>query len=170
MKRVYQNLLRLYPADFQASFAAEMWNTFFKAEEEYRARGRLRFVHFALAELIGLVVGAATEWFSKWTTDRSLRGRSLPDLRMLRPPGAPQNLWFRGACASVSQGGIQDELIETEKRIETFIGHMVHAIANHDFPKARFYSDQERAAREHLRRLREMQSLDGLAAAVSPSD
>jgi hypothetical protein len=35
------------------------------------------------------------------------------------------------------------------------IRRMVDAIANHDFPGARRYSDEERLARDELRRLRE---------------
>ncbi|MDQ2842438.1 MAG: hypothetical protein M3Y72_15605 [Acidobacteriota bacterium] len=147
IKRGYQTLLRLYPADYKALFAAEMLNTFVKADEACRARGRLRFMHFAFAELIGLLIGAAAEWVSKLLTGHW--------------PGLRHNIQLVGGCASLSTGRIQDEVAETEKRIDDIIGNMVHAIANHDFPKARFCSDQERAAREHLRRLQEGHSPDG---------
>jgi hypothetical protein len=112
-------------------------------------------MQFFCAELIGVVIGAATEWLSKVTTDSSVRGRRLPDVRMMRPPGVPHNLWFAGACTNLSERCNQHEMIEAEKSIEIIIGQMVHAMANHDFPNVRFYSDQERAAREHLRRLKE---------------
>jgi hypothetical protein len=54
---------------------------------EYRAKGRAIYVRFALKELNGVLGGAAAEWFAKLTTDRSMRGRSLPDRLMMRPPG-----------------------------------------------------------------------------------
>jgi hypothetical protein len=38
---------------------------------------------------------------------------------------------------------------------------MVHAIANHQFEKARVHSDQERLARENLRLLREKYGISG---------
>jgi uncharacterized membrane protein YbaN (DUF454 family) len=37
------------------------------------------------AELAGLLTGATAEWIAKLTSDSSVRGRSLPDLRMMRP-------------------------------------------------------------------------------------
>jgi len=52
-------------------------------------------------ELAGLLAGAAAEWIAKLTTDKSVRGRSLPDLRMMRPAGMPPKLWFaRAECSS----------------------------------------------------------------------
>jgi hypothetical protein len=155
-KHAYETLLRLYPTDYKIAFAAEMLDTYLKAAQDCRAQGRLRFIQFACAEMLSVVIGAATEWISKVTTDSSVRGRCLPDVRMMRPPGVPQRLWFAGACTNVNKGCNEHEMIDAEKRIEIIIGQMVYAIANHDFPKARFYSDQERAAREHVRHLQEM--------------
>jgi hypothetical protein len=97
MKRAYQALLQLYPADYRASFAAGMLDAFDKTAEDSRCRGRVSLVRFALAELAGLLMGAAAEWIAKLTTDRSARGRCLPDLRMMRPAGVSQESWFRGA-------------------------------------------------------------------------
>jgi len=34
-----------------------------------------------------MLTGAAAEWVAKLTTDSCLRGRSLPDRLMMRPPG-----------------------------------------------------------------------------------
>lgn len=85
--KAYGILLRLYPHDFRARFAAEMLITFERAAEE---RG-------LVAELIGLIIGAGREWIAKLTTDRSVRGRCLPDLRMMRPPGVPREVWFAHA-------------------------------------------------------------------------
>jgi hypothetical protein len=40
------------------------------------------------------MLGAGREWLAKLTTDRSVRGRYLPDLRMMRPVGVSRELWF----------------------------------------------------------------------------
>ena len=87
MKRAYRTLLRLYPADYRAMFAAEMTRAFDRLVEE-------RHTHLT-AELLGVFAGAACEWVAKWTTDPSVRGRSLPDLRMMRPPNLSKELWYR---------------------------------------------------------------------------
>jgi hypothetical protein len=52
------------------------------------------------------------------------------------------------------------ELMEIQKRIEAIVERMEHAIANHEFEKARFYSDEERKEREALRLLREQFNLE----------
>ncbi len=123
-KRLYQTLLRLYPADFKASFAAEMLDTFARAAGDRRARGRLRYARFVLSELAGLAIAIPAEWFA----------RASP-----RPAVA----------------GHHDESIAPEKQLKKIISLMEHAIANHDFPKARFYSELERAVRERLQHLEE---------------
>jgi hypothetical protein len=87
MKRAYRTLLRLYPADYRAMFAVEMMRAFDRVAEE-----RQRYL---AAELLGVAAGAAREWIAKWTTDPSVRGRSLPDLRFMRPPNVPKELWYR---------------------------------------------------------------------------
>ena len=91
-RRAYRVLLRPYPADYRAMFAAEMARAFDRILEERRG--------ILLAELSGVITGAAAEWVAKWTTDASVRGRSLPDLRMMRPPGVTKELWFRSAGCS----------------------------------------------------------------------
>jgi hypothetical protein len=90
VRRAYRALLRLYPYDFRAAFAAEMLAAFASVGAE---RG--------VVELAGLLIGAATEWIAKLASDRSVRARTLPDLRMMRPAGIPRDLWFRGIeCSS----------------------------------------------------------------------
>jgi hypothetical protein len=153
--RAYRTLLRLYPEDYKAMFSAEMLNAFEKATEERRAQGGLILVRFILAELAGLIIGAGVEWIAKLTTDKALRGQCLPDLRMMRPPGVPHEVWFASACMSSGQSVAMDEMIEAKEKIAVLIRGMVHAIANHDFPGARSYSYQERETREHLRLLEE---------------
>ena len=85
MKRPYATLLRLYPRDYRAMFGVEMRQSFEMAANERRA-----------AELLGLVMGAVREWMAKLTTDRAVRGRVLPDLVMMRPPGVPKEVHFAG--------------------------------------------------------------------------
>ncbi|HTS32195.1 MAG TPA: hypothetical protein VMH81_40270 [Bryobacteraceae bacterium] len=153
--RIYRTLLRLYPNDYRALFAAEMSRAFRQAAEERRRQCGPAFVGFLLSELAGLLIGASAEWISKWTTDRSVRGRSLPDLRMLRPPGVPREVWFAGACLSAPDTSLPEELIDARNRVSLLVQRMVYAIANHDFPGARRYSNEERQARAQLRRLEE---------------
>ena len=87
---IYGKLLRLYPRDYRARFAAEMLKAFeVTASERGRDRG-----HFIFSEMIGLVAGAGSEWIAKLTTDASLRGRTLPDLVKMRPPGVPRELHY----------------------------------------------------------------------------
>jgi hypothetical protein len=86
MKRAYRTLLRLYPRDYQARFSAEMLDAFEQTDPG-----------FVPVELLGLLLGAAREWSAKLSTSPSIRGRTLPDLRMMRPPGVPRELWFAHA-------------------------------------------------------------------------
>jgi hypothetical protein len=91
---VYQALLRLYPWDYATAFFPDMKTAFDQACEEQRRRGRWPFVRLATSELAGLIWGAGREWFAKLTTEESVRGRCLPDLRMMRPVGVTRELWF----------------------------------------------------------------------------
>ena len=53
-----------------------------------------------------------------------------------------------------------DKLAQIQKRIDFIVEGMERAIANHEFEKARFYSDEERKERENLRLLREQFNLE----------
>jgi hypothetical protein len=160
LRRAYRTLLRLYPSDYTALFALEMQNAFEQKAEERRLRSRPVFVRFLLGEFIDLLIGAGAEWIAKLTTDSSVRGRCLPDLRMMRPPGLPRELWFAATCRNTGQASLPDEVMEAQDRISMLIHRMVYAIANHDFPGARRYSNEERQARDELRRLREKYNID----------
>jgi hypothetical protein len=52
-----------------------------------------------------------------------------------------------------------EKLAQIQRRIDFVVKRMEHAIANHEFEKARFYSDEERKEREHLRLLCEQFNL-----------
>ena len=82
MRRAFRILLKLYPYDFRAVFAAEMMAA---AETD----GLM-----PLAELTGLAIGAAREWFAKLSSGKYVRGRTLPDVRMMRPAGISKEIWF----------------------------------------------------------------------------
>jgi len=94
MRTAYRALLRLYPHDFRVWFAAEMTTAFEARSAECRARGQAVFLRFAIAELIGLVKGAAAERTARIAADPAVRARSVPDLRMMRPPGIPREAYF----------------------------------------------------------------------------
>jgi hypothetical protein len=97
MKGFWELILRLYPTDYRTRFSEEMSQAFDNAVDESYAQRPFAFARLAVAELTGLVIGAGMEWFAKLTTDRSVRGRCLPDLRMMRPPGVRGKLWFAEA-------------------------------------------------------------------------
>ncbi|HLK68019.1 MAG TPA: hypothetical protein VKU19_31515 [Bryobacteraceae bacterium] len=158
--RAYRLLLRLYPADYQAFFRAEMEQAFQRAVEARRKEGRRAVLRFLVAEFTGLCIGATAEWISKLTTDCSVRGRCLPDLRMMRPTAVSREVWFAGACLEASQSSQPAEVMEAQARVSMLIERMVRAIAHHDFPGARRYSDEERQARAELRRLQEKYNID----------
>jgi len=150
MKRAYELLLRLYPRDYRAMFATEMSNAFREALAEYRGQGWRAYARFAAAELMGLTMGAGVEWIAKLTTDRTVRGRSLPDRLLMRPPGVSWDAHFAGAFLNVPE-----DVSKAQERTELLVQRMVHAISHHDFQGARRYSDEERQARESLRVLRQ---------------
>ena len=91
---MYRALVTLYPWDYATVFSEDMKITFDEACEEYRVRGRWQFVCFAATEVFSLVWGVGKEWLAKLTTEESVRGRSLPDLRMMRPVGITREVWF----------------------------------------------------------------------------
>jgi len=86
-KCAFEILLRLYPRDFRAKFAAEMSIAFEEALQDHSAHGRIAYVRFAAVELVSFAARATIEWIAKLTTDASVRGRILPDRLRMRPPG-----------------------------------------------------------------------------------
>jgi ATP-dependent Clp protease ATP-binding subunit ClpC len=64
------------------------------------------------------------------------------------------------------QTSLPEELTEVQKRIKFIVHRMENAIANHEFEKARFYSDEERKERENLRSLRDKYHLDDSSAGI----
>src|SRR5450756_507923 len=90
--------------------------------------------------------------------------RYIPD-RFL-PDKAIDLIDEAGARVKLRQTTLPEELTEVQKRIKFIVHRMENAIANHEFEKARFYSDEERKERENLRALREKYHLDESSTGV----
>jgi ATP-dependent Clp protease ATP-binding subunit ClpC len=71
-----------------------------------------------------------------------------------------------GARVKLRQTSLPEEITEVQKRLKFIVHRMENAVANHEFEKARFYSDEERKERENLRVLREKYHLDDSATGV----
>src|SRR5205814_1408222 len=65
-----------------------------------------------------------------------------------------------GARVKLRQATVPEEVGEVQKRVKFITHRMETAIANHEFEKARFYSEEERKEKENLRGLRERYKLD----------
>ncbi len=90
--------------------------------------------------------------------------RYIPD-RFL-PDKAIDLIDEAGARVKLRQSSQPEEVTEVQKRVKFIVHRMENAIANHEFEKARFYSDEERKERENLRALRDKYHLDESAAGV----
>src|SRR5471030_2628184 len=90
--------------------------------------------------------------------------RYIPD-RFL-PDKAIDLIDEAGARVKLRQTTLPEELTEVQKRIKFIVHLMENAIANHEFEKARFYSDEERKERENLRALRDKYHLDDSSAGI----
>jgi ATP-dependent Clp protease ATP-binding subunit ClpC len=82
----------------------------------------------------------------------------LPDRAL--PGKAFELLDAAAARVKLRQNAQPEEIVEVQKRIKFIMHRMDSAIANHEFEKARFYSDEESKERENLRTLREKYSPD----------
>ncbi|MBI3404036.1 MAG: ATP-dependent Clp protease ATP-binding subunit [Acidobacteria bacterium] len=87
-----------------------------------------------------------------------LSNRYIPD-RFL-PDKAIDLLDESGARVKLRQSSLPEEVTEVQKRVKFITHRMETAIANHEFEKARFYSEEERKEKENLRVLREKLKLD----------
>jgi ATP-dependent Clp protease ATP-binding subunit ClpC len=94
--------------------------------------------------------------------------RFIPD-RFL-PDKAIDLIDEAGARVKLRQTTLPPEISDIQKRIKFVVHRMEAAIANHEFEKARFYSDEERKERENLRQLREKYHLDETSTGVVGKD
>src|SRR5437867_7857254 len=79
-----------------------------------------------------------------YTSSRYIPDRFLPDK-------AIDLIEEAGARAKLRQTTLPSDLADIQKRIKFIVHRMENAIANHEFEKARFYSDEESKERENLR-------------------
>jgi ATP-dependent Clp protease ATP-binding subunit ClpC len=73
---------------------------------------------------------------------------------------AAEVLDVAGTRVKLRQAPLPPEILEAQKQIKFILHRMENAIANHEFEKARFYSDEERKVREKLKALREAHKID----------
>src|SRR5256884_3014068 len=71
-----------------------------------------------------------------------------------------------GARVKLRQDSLPKEMTEIQKKITAILATMESAIANHEFEKARFYSEEERKKKENLRNLRERYKLDDASTGI----
>jgi ATP-dependent Clp protease ATP-binding subunit ClpC len=90
--------------------------------------------------------------------------RYIPDRHL--PDKAIDLIDEAGGRVKLRQTSLPEEIREVQKRIKFIVHRMENAIANHEFEKARIYSDQERKERENLRALREKYHLDESSTGV----
>src|SRR6266699_3020500 len=98
-----------------------------------------------------------------YTSNRYIPDRFLPDK-------AIDLIDEAGARVKLRQTTLPADLADIQKRIKFIVHRMENAIANHEFEKARFYSDEERKERENMRQLREKYNLDESSAGVVTKD
>src|ERR1700712_1662076 len=96
---------------------------------------------------------------SVFTSTRYIPDRFLPDK-------AIDLIDEAGARVKLRQTTLPAELADIQKRIKFIVPRMENAIANHEFEKARFYSDEERKERENQRLLREKYNLDDSSTGI----
>jgi len=94
--------------------------------------------------------------------------RFIPDRYL--PDKAIDLIDEAGARVKLRQTTLPPEIADVQKRIKFIVHRMETAIANHQFEKARFYSDEERKERETLRQLREQFNLDDSSTGIVSKD
>jgi ATP-dependent Clp protease ATP-binding subunit ClpC len=75
-----------------------------------------------------------------------------------------------GSMVKLRQAAPSGEIAEAEKVIKSIVDRMEKAIANHEFEKARYYSEEERKQRANLDALREKLPVEDASSAVVGRD
>lgn len=88
----------------------------------------------------------------------------IPERRL--PGKAVDVMDEAGAVVRMRAGVLPEDVAELQKRINFIVHRMQIAIANHEFEKARFYSDEERKQRENLQNARRQHKLEESAPAL----
>jgi ATP-dependent Clp protease ATP-binding subunit ClpC len=89
--------------------------------------------------------------------EKYIKNKSLPGI-------AVDIIDEAGAAAQLEQGSLPAEVVEVQKRIRFIVHRMEASIANHEFEKARFYSQEDRKERDNLKQVREKYKLDDTPA------
>jgi ATP-dependent Clp protease ATP-binding subunit ClpC len=94
-------------------------------------------------------------------SNRYITGRFLPDkaIDLIDDAGALVKM-------QRAKAGLPDDLLESEKRLKLIVHRMENSIANHEFEKARFYSEEERKERETLHALQKKYSVQNPGANI----
>jgi hypothetical protein len=106
--------------------------------------------------------------FSQWVAEREAQGRWIIEkMSVVNKTGGYRTTHFAFYAVDEPKrsGEYEDlapasKLTQIQQRIHLLVRQTEHAIASHEFEKARFYSDEERKEREQLRRLCEQFSLE----------
>jgi ATP-dependent Clp protease ATP-binding subunit ClpC len=97
--------------------------------------------------------------YSVYLSNRYIPDRFLPDK-------AIDLIDEAGARVKLRQATVPEEVGEVQKRVKFITHRMETAIANHEFDKARFYSEEERKEKENLRGLRDRYKLDDASTGI----
>ena len=133
----FEILLRLYPKQYRIAFGREMAAVFAESFQDRRKLGWGSVSVFLSAELLGVVREAIAIRLAPE------QGRSI-DLTRMRPPEVSRE----------SYSDAIDEVLAAQRSVDFNLRRMQEAIAVHAFVEARFYSDEDRRARERLRIVR----------------
>ena len=137
MGLVFRLLLHLYPRRHRELLGAEMQAVFEQGAQEHRLLGPVAFMRFVLVELSGLVLHAAIAQFANHVRNGYLENQ-VP---------------FHATLASAED--LPEEVLQAQNRLAVTLNQLLFAISHHQFVQARYYSNEERKARENLRQMRE---------------
>jgi hypothetical protein len=115
----YRFLLGFYPNDFRGQFSEEMLQVFEQRAHVRLAVGKTASITFIICEFFGLLRGAQTMWMEKILPMKQKQQIDQP----------------------IPEGALS--LADLRKLREEAISRMVQAIATHDFPGTRRYSEEE---------------------------
>ena len=150
------------PADYRQSIEKEPW-----LERSFQG---VKVPPPSEADAVKILLGIRDRYekfHSVKYTDEALQyavyhsSRYLPDRYL--PDKAIDLMDEAGACVKLRQSALPQEMIDVQKRIKLAIQGMQDAIANHEFDRARSYSEEERKERAELRRLGEKYGVDETA-------
>lgn len=86
------------------------------------------------------------------------------------PGKALELLDAAGSMVKLRHAAPPGEIADAEKRVRFIVDRLEKAVANHEFKKARFYSEEQRKEEGNLRALREKFPVDDSSAAIVGAD